>query len=59
MTFFNNKRVDKLNNVLSRYLLDNAEDCYNTHEIANDNVELVQKILELIEQEKFLPVGTE
>ncbi len=59
MTFFNNKRINELNNVLSRCLVDNTEDCIATHEIANNNVELFQEIFGLVEQGKFLPVGTE
>ena len=57
--FLNDKRVNDLNNVLARYLVDNTEDCLITDEISNDNFGLCKKVIKLIEQENFPPVGTE
>ena len=58
LDFLNDKRVNELNNFLSKYIHDNSDDC-NVPEkkLVKENINLILELDELAKQEEPLPSG--
>ena len=58
LDFLNDKRVDELNNFVSKYLYDNSDDCNAPEKkLVKKNINLFLELDELVKQEEPLPSG--
>ena len=58
MDFLNDRRVNDLNNLLAKYLIDNSEYCdVPEDKIVDKNIGVFQELAEIFREEKPLPSG--